>query len=305
MKYKILITAPYFQRVLDEYREGLEERGLELIVPYVNERMSEEELLLIMGDVDGIICGDDQITKKVLNKARKLKVIVKWGTGIDSIDKDAAAQRGIRVRNTTNAFTEPVADTILSFILSFSRGTIDLDRKMKAGIWEKRLNKAMHEYTVGVIGVGNIGRAVIKRAETFGAKILANDIEERPYDFMVSLKKLLEESDFVVLTTDLNPTSFHLINKETIDMMKPTAYLINASRGSLIEEVALIEALKEKKIAGAALDVFEHEPLNKDHPLTKMNNVILSPHNANASEVAWKNVHENSIRQLLDDLKLL
>src|SRR3989338_10728165 len=133
---KVLITAPYFQLVLDRYRGVFSDHNIEILVPEVKERMSEEELLPLIIDADGILCGDDRITEKVLQAAPKLKVIVKWGTGIDSIDKEAAAKRGIPVRNTPNAFTEPVADTVLSFILCFARGTIDLDRKVKQGVWE-------------------------------------------------------------------------------------------------------------------------------------------------------------------------
>ncbi len=303
MKYKVLITAPYFQLVVDKYRKVFEEHGIEMIIPEVNEIMSEEELLDVIEDVDGIICGDDKITEKVLDKASKLKVISKWGTGIDSIDKEAALKRNIPVCNTPNAFTEPVADTILSFILCFARGTIGLDRKVKQGVWEKKLNVALNESTLGVIGVGNIGKAVIKRAQAFGMKILANDVEDRLFDFMVSLEELLKESDFVVLSTDLTSTSRYIINKETLALMKPTAYLINASRGPLVDEKDLIKALEEGQIAGAGLDVFENEPLSKNHPYTNMENVILSSHNANASPIAWERVHENTVKNLIDTLK--
>ncbi|PIP55586.1 MAG: dihydrofolate reductase [Candidatus Zambryskibacteria bacterium CG22_combo_CG10-13_8_21_14_all_42_17] len=302
MKYKVLITAPYFQLIVDQYQHIFDQNNIELVIPKVNERMSEEELLGLVGEIDGILCGDDRITDKVLASAPKLKVIVKWGTGIDSIDTDAAQRRGIPIRNTPNAFTEPVADTILSYILCFARGTIDLDRKVREGVWEKKLNVALNECALGVIGVGNIGKAVIKRAEAFGMKILANDIKDIDLDFMVPLDKLLKESDFVSLCCDLNPTSYHLINRETIGLMKPTAYLINAARGTLIEEGALIEALNQKKIAGVALDVFEDEPLIANHPFKQMSNVILSPHNANASPSAWERVHENSISSLMEEL---
>lgn len=301
-KYKVLITAPYFQLVIDRYREIFEKHEIGIIVPQVNERMTEEELLPLIGNVDGIICGDDKITEKVLDQALRLKVIIKWGTGIDSIDKEAAARRGIPIRNTPNAFTEPVADTILSYILCFARGTVDLDRKIRNGIWEKKLNLALNECTLGVIGVGNIGKAVIKRAQAFGMKILGNDIKNISMDFMVSLEQLLKESDFVALCCDLNSTSYHIINKETLAMMKSTAYLINAARGSLVDEVALINALESGKISGAGLDVFENEPLSESHPFKKMLNVILSPHNSNASHTAWERVHKNSIDSLIEEL---
>lgn len=303
MTYKVLITAPYFQLVIDQYRDMFTKNGVELVVPIVNERMSEEELLNLMEDIDGIICGDDKITENVLNHAPRLKVIVKWGTGIDSIDKEAATKRGIPVRNTPNAFTEPVADTVLSFILCFARGTIDLDQKIRRGIWEKKLNRALNECTLGVIGVGDIGTAVIKRAEAFGMKILGNDIKDLSLPYMVPIEQLLREADFVSINCNLNPTSFHLIRKETLALMKPTAYVLNAARGPIVDEKALVEALQEGRIAGAALDVFEDEPLPSASPLRGMPNVILSPHNSNASLSAWTRVHENSIKSLMEELQ--
>jgi len=302
MKYKVLITAPYFQPVASRFNEIFKKNKIETIIPKVNERMTEEELLPLIGDVDGIICGDDKITGKVLDKASRLKVIVKWGTGIDSIDKEAVAKRGILIRSTPNAFTEPVADTVLSYILCFARGTIDLDKKMRQGIWEKKLNKALNECTLGVIGVGNIGTAIIKRAQAFGMKILGNDIKDTPFDFMVPLEQLLKESDFVSLNCDLNPTSHHLINKERLSLMKSTAYLLNSSRGPVVDEKALIEAMETKKIAGAGLDVFENEPLSENHPFKNMPNVILSPHNSNSSNAAWEKVHQNSVDSLIEEL---
>jgi D-3-phosphoglycerate dehydrogenase len=302
MKYKVLITAPYLQLAIDQYRDTFARNEIEIIVPVVNERMSESELLPLIKDIDGILCGDDKITEKVLEQAPKLKVIVKWGTGIDSIDKEAANKRGIPVRNTLDAFVNPVADTVLSFILCFARGTIDLDQKMRQGIWEKKLNRALNDCTLGVIGVGRIGSAVVKRAQAFGMKIIANDIKDLPHDFIVPLEQLLKESDFISLNCDLNPTSHHLINKETLALIRPSAYLINASRGPLIDEGALIEALLAGKIAGAGLDVFENEPLPSDHPYKKMPNVIMSPHNSNSSPSAWTRVHENSIKMLIEEL---
>lgn len=303
MKYKVLVTAPYFQLVVDQWRNKFAENDIEIVVPTVNERMEEEELLPLIGDVDGIICGDDRITPRVLDAAPKLKVISKWGTGIDSIDKVEANKRGIPVRNTLNAFTEPVSDTIFAFMLCFARGTIELDRNIRKGIWEKKLFTTLGEKTIGIIGVGNIGKAVIKRAEAFGMTILANDIEERPYQFMVPLEKLLQESDFVSLSTDLNPTSRQIINTERLKLMKPSAYLINAARGPLVDEKAVIKALQEKRIAGAAFDVYEEEPLPEGHPYRTMENVILSPHNANSSPKAWNRIHESTFNNLLEELK--
>ncbi len=302
-KWKVLVTAPYLQMVFRDYQHIFDERQIETVVPPVKEKMSEEELLRYIGDVDGILCGDDKITENVLAHALRLKVISKWGTGIDSIDQIAAAQKGIPVKNTVNAFTEPVADLVFNYMLCLARGTIELNEKMHQGIWEKRVGTALGESVLGIVGMGNIGKAVAKRAEAFGMKVLCNDIKEIPGFKITPLNQILEEADFVTLHCDLNPTSRHLINKDNLSFMKPTAFIINTSRGPVIEQNALIEALLNKRIAGAGLDVFEEEPLSGDNPLKKMSNVILSPHNANAGRAAWKFVHENTIKNAIEELE--
>ena len=187
-------------------------------------------------------------------------------------------------------------------MLCFARNILNLNEKMKQGVWSKQLGHALNEFTIGVIGVGYVGKAVIKRAQAFGMRVLANDIKEIPGYNLVFLEQLLKESDFISINCDLNPTSRYLINKEKIALMKPTAYLINTARGPIVKEADLIEALKNKKIAGAGLDVFEDEPLPSDSPLKKMSNVILSPHNANAGSAAWEYVHKNTINNLIEEL---
>lgn len=308
----VLITAPYIIPVLDRYQSIFTRHELNLIVPEVQERLEEAQLLEYAGRFDGVICGDDRFTRRVLEACwPRLRVISKWGTGIDSIDQETAKRLGIQVYRTENAFTLPVADTVMGYILAFARGLPWMDELMKAGSWEKLPGRSLSECTLGVVGVGNIGRAVIRRARAFGMKILGNDIIEIPHDFviensveMTSLEDLLARADFVSLNCDLNPTSFHLINRERIEMMKPEAVLINTARGQVVDEEALIAALKSGRIAGAALDVFEHEPLPADSPLLKMKNVLLAPHNANSSPTAWERVHRNTMRNLLLGLEI-
>ena len=302
MRYKVLVTAPYLQPIVENYRAIFASHQIETIVPPLNEKLCEAELLRCIGDIDGIIAGNDEITEKVLLAGHKLKVISKWGTGIDAINKAAADRLGIAVRNTPNAFTDPVADTVLGMILCFARDTLALNEKMRHGIWEKKLCRALNECALGIVGMGNIGKAVAKRAGAFGLKILSSDIKEISGFELVPMEQLLKESDFISLNCDLNPTSRHLINKETLALMKPTAYLINTSRGPVVDEKAMIEALEQKKIAGAGLDVFENEPLSQDNPLKKMPNVILSPHNANAGKAAWEKVHISTIKNLIEEL---
>lgn len=310
MRWKVMISAPYMQPVIDRFKPFFEEHGIELVIPSVNERLGEEELLALVTDIDGVICGDDRFTKKVLERAQELKVIVKWGTGIDSIDRKSARELGIPVYNTPNAFTNPVADSVLGYVLSFARRIPWSSEEMKYGAWEKKPCVALQECTLGIIGVGSIGKAVIRRAVAFGMKTIGNDIVPVDRAFlqetkteMVSRDALLKQSDFVTLNCDLNPTSFHLIGEKEFALMKSTAYLINTSRGPVIDEKALVSALKKKKIAGAAMDVFEEEPLSKDSPLRKMKNCLLAPHNANSSPAAWEHVHENSLKNLLEGLK--
>jgi len=307
---KILISAPYLIKEIDEYEPLLKKEGLDIIIANVEERLEEEELLKYMEDIDGVICGDDKFTQKVIDGAKKLKVIVKWGTGIDSIDKKYAESRGIKVYNTPNAFSEPVSDTVMAYILAFSRKILKLDNMMKEGKWEKIQSYSLTEKSIGIIGVGNVGTALARKASVFNMKIFGNDIKEIPKELqrkygieMVELKTLLKKSDFVSINCDFNPTSYHLIDYDKIRMMKKSSFLINTARGPIINEVDLIKALKEGIIKGAALDVFEDEPLPLNSPLREMENVFLSPHNSNSSPKYWKKVHKNSIKMLIKGLR--
>lgn len=289
-----------FKPVFDHY-------NIELLVPEVNERLEEEEILTYAGQFDGAICGDDRYTARVLQAcAPRLKVVSKWGTGTDSIDRAACDRLGIQLRNTLNAFTLPVADSVLGYILAFARQQPWMDRAIKAGEWKKIPGRSLSECTLGVIGVGNIGKAVLRRASAFGMTLLGNDIVPIPTDFLsefkvssVSLSELAQRSDFISVNCDLNPTSKHLVNQSLLAQMKPTAILINTARGPIVNEKDLVDALQEKKIAGAGLDVFEDEPIPSNSPLLKMDNVLLAPHNSNSSPTAWENVHWNTIRNLL------
>lgn len=308
----VLLTAPYMIPFRARFQPVYDHFGLDLIVPDVRERMEEEDLLRYAGQVDGTVCGDDRYTPRVLEKfAPRLKVISKWGTGIDSIDRVYALSLGIQVRNTPNAFTLPVADSVLGYMLAFARRQPWMDTAMKAGEWQKIPGCSLSERTLGVIGIGNIGKAVIRRARAFGMKILGNDIAPVAPDFivengveMVSLPELMARADFISVNCDLNPTSVKIINAQSLQWVKPTAVLINTARGPLVDEPALIEALEQGRLGGAALDVFAHEPLPVDSPLCRMSQVLLAPHNANTSPSAWERVHWNTLRNLVDGLGL-
>ncbi len=307
---QVLLSAPYMLPYIDRFKPVFDHYGIDLIVPVVHERLEEEELLPYARQVDGSVCGDDRYSERVIARfVPRLKVISKWGTGIDSIDQQAAARMGVQVRNTPNAFTLPVADTVLGYMLAFVRRQPWMDRMVKAGVWDKIPGRSLSECTLGVIGVGNIGKAVIRRARAFGMKILGNDIIPIAPDFilengveMTSLTDLMQRADFISVNCDLNPTSRHIINAQSLAWCRPGAVIINSARGPLVDEPALIAALQSGQIAGAALDVFEKEPLPSDSPLCQMDNVMLAPHNANSSPMAWERVHWNTIRNLVDGL---
>jgi len=307
MKPTVLLSAPYMIPFKDRFIPVLESYGIDVIVPEVHERLSEEEILNFAGQIDGAICGDDHFTKKVIDVCLpRLKVISKWGTGIDSIDKSYATSVGVMVGNTPNAFTLPVSDSVIGYILAFARRLPWMDAAIKSGEWDKIPGRSLSECTLGVIGVGNVGKAVVRRAKVFGMKLLGNDIRDIEPDFileqglsMVSLEELMRQSDFISVNCDLNTTSIHLINQETLSYLKKEAVLINTARGPIVDERALITKLQAGQLAGAALDVFEIEPLPLDSPLLSMNNVMLAPHNSNSSPQAWERVHWNTIKNLL------
>jgi len=306
----VLLSAPYMISSLERFQPILESFGIELIVPVVEEHLDEDQLLEFAGKFDGVICGDDRFTRKVIDACLpRLKVISKWGTGIDSIDQEACRDREVFLGNTPNAFTDPVADSVIGYMLGFARQQPWMDRAIKSGTWEKIPGRSLGECTLGVIGIGNIGEAVVKRAHAFEMELLGNDIRQIDPAFrdkyqlrMVDLDDLLSNADFISVNCTLNPTSQHLINREAFSLMKSGAILINTARGPIVDETALIDALQDGKIGGAALDVYELEPLPADSPLRRFSNVLLAPHNSNSSPVAWEKVHWNTIKNLLDGL---
>lgn len=311
MKWRILVSAPYLQPCIDEYRSVFADHDAEIVLPVVNERLSETELLDLVGEIDGVVAGDDRFTRRVLEKAMpRLKVISKWGTGIDAFDQAACRQLGVAIRNTPDAFTEPVADSVMGYVLAFARRLPWMDRQMKAGVWDKIPGRALNETTLGIIGVGRIGKAVTRRARAFGMRVVGHDIVAMPQAFlnetgieMLAMDELLRRADFVTLNCDLNPTSYHLMNAATFALMNPEAVLINMARGPIVDEAALIHALITGKIAGAGLDVYEDEPLPLDSPLRRMENVLLAPHNSNSSPRAWARVHDNTLKNLFEVLE--
>ena len=310
MKWKVLVSSSHMQSQLDRYRDILERNNIEVDTITREQFVPEADLLPIVEPYDAIICSDDGLTDKVLEKAKNLKVICKWGVGMDSIDLESAKRRGIAVYNSPGALSESVALMIFSYLLHFSRGVVNLDKAIRNGEWKKKSGFSLAGKTMGIIGVGNVGKAIAKRAIAFEMKVLGNDIKEIDPEFistyevtMLNKDELLRNSDFVVTSPDLNPTSRHLMDANGFSLMKPNAYFFNTSRGPVVDEPALVRALQNKKIAGAGIDVFEVEPLPADSPLRKISNVILTPHNAFNTIEAQSFIHDNTIKNLIEGLK--
>eukprot|EP01050_Picozoa_sp_SAG11_P013383 SAG11_NODE_1560_length_4678_cov_14.225158_3_plen_623_part_00 len=306
----VLITAPHIMAHLDRFVPLIEDFGCKVEVADVLERMEASDLLEWAGKFDGTICGDDRYTEEVFEACcPRLKVVSKWGTGIDSIDQVCAKTKGVMIGNTPGAFTLPVSDSVLSYILQFCRQQVWMDQHMKLGRWHKINGRSLKECTVGIVGVGDIGKEVMKKCAPFGCRLLGYDIVQPSDEFvasvnceMTTLEELLAQSDFVSINCQLTDTTNHLMNEERFAMMRDSAYLINTARGPIVKESALVQALQAGALAGCALDVFEFEPLPVESPLRMMDNVLIAPHNSNSSPTAHENVQWNTLRNLMKGL---
>ena len=310
MKWRILIACPQLQQTIDGYRDLFAERGIEIELPHLVQQLSESELLEIIDRFDGVIAGDDEFTARVLEKGTRLKVIARWGVGVDAVDLDAAKRLGIRVSNTPDVFADEVADIVMGYIILLARQLHKLDRSVRSGGWMKIQGISLRGKTLGVIGVGSIGRAVVQRAAVAGMSAVGYDIAPVPTSFMmetglrlVELEDLLQTSDFISLNCNMNPANRHMLGPCEFAAMKTGVYIVNTARGPLIDEAALVQALREGKVAGAALDVFEDEPLPLDSPLRQFDNCIFGTHNSSNTYEAVMRVNERTIRKLLDGLE--
>jgi glyoxylate reductase len=246
-------------------------------------------------DIEGLVSLlTDKIDAELMDKAPKLKVISNYAVGFDNIEIPEATKRGIIVGNTPGVLTETTADLTFALLMAAARRVVEGDKEVRAGKWKTwgpmtLLGQDIHGATLGIVGLGRIGAAVARRAKGFGMKIMYYDIvrqnkaEEELGIQYAGLDKVLSESDFITIHTNLTKETHHLIGAKQFEMMKRTCILVNTSRGPIVDNMALSEALRNKKIAYAALDVTEPEPMPADHPLLKLDNVIVVPHIASAS----------------------
>jgi len=291
------------------------ERECQVKVNPYDRLLTKQELIEEVQEADGLLCLlSDTIDGEVMTASANLKIISDYAVGYDNIDIAEATRRGIMVTNTPGVLTDTTADLTWALIMSVGRRIVEADRFTRAGKFKRWmpmlfLGSDVHHSTLGIVGLGRIGRAVAKRAAGFEMRILYTDVERAPRKIenelrveFVSLEGLLSSSDFVTLHVPLAPETRHLIGAKELKMMKKTAYLVNAARGPLVDERALVRALREKWIGGAALDVYENEPA-LTHGLAELDNVVVVPHIGSASRATREKMAIMAATNLVAGLK--
>jgi D-3-phosphoglycerate dehydrogenase len=283
----VLVSAPEFGRTGPGALQQLRDAGCR-ITTNPGGTLSENDLVRLVADADAMIAGVEPVTARVFDAAPHLRVVARRGVGYDTVDIAAATARGIAVTITAGALTDAVADHAMALLLAVARRVPQLDRLVKLGGWDRAPSTDVCGKTLGLIGFGAIGRAVARRAGGFGMRILACDsVPDEPSASalgvtLCDLETVLAESDFVSVHIPLSPATRRLIGAAALARMKPSAYLINTSRGPVVDEAALLQALRESRLAGAGLDVFEEEP-TRNRALVELENVVATPHSASAT----------------------
>ena len=290
MKPKVYVTRLLPQQAMERIRSSCALEVWEGELPPPRDILLEK-----VRDVEGLLCLlTDKVDSELMSKAPKLRVISNFAVGYDNIDVAEATKRGIVVGNTPDVLTETTADFTFAMIMAAARRVVEGDKQVREGKWKTwgpltLLGVDVHNATLGIVGLGRIGAAVARRAKGFGMEVLYHGLtrkEQMEKDLgiqYVGLHKLLPESDFVTLHTSLTSVTYHLIGSKELAEMKETGVLVNTARGSIVDNMALYEALRDRRIAFAALDVTDPEPLPADHPLLTLRNVIITPHIASAT----------------------
>lgn len=297
--------------VLKKYEKIFKKNKFKVDKIIRNPSVKEDELIKIIHKYDGVICSDDEFSQKVLNKAKRLKVISKWGTGIDSIDSIFAKKKGIKIFNTPGAFTSGVAQYAVGMLLNLSRKITESNNSVKKGNWKKFQGTNIENKKVGVIGLGKIGSRIIKYLRAFNVEIYGNDRKINICRYfkdkgvkILSLNRIFSYCDIIIISVDLNKSSHHLIKSEQMMKLSNENILINISRGPVVCNKSLIKCINKKKFQ-IGFDVFEKEPLNKKYlKILKNKNSVLSSHNAFNTQEEVDFVHDNTIQNLLKGLKI-
>ncbi len=306
-KMKVLISSRSFGKINSGAIELLKNNGLEPIMNPYGRKLNEEEIISLLDDAVGIIAGTEKITEKIISYNDQLKVISRYGIGLDNINLKAASQRNIIVLNTPETPKIAVAELTISLILNLLKKIVNVDKNVKSGLWKPEIGNILSGKTLGIIGMGRIGKQLVELLLPFKLKILAYEINP-DNEFissskvkLVSLDTLLSRSDIITLHIPLTKQTEHIIGEKELAKMKKNAIIINTARGGLINEEDLYNFIKEKEIAGAAIDAFEEEPyIGK---LKDLDNIILTPHIGTYTVETRKNMEIESAKNLIKALR--
>lgn len=288
---KVIVTCPPMLGMLNEFIEPAKARGLELVAAQTTQTLSEVELIALLPGFDGWIIGDDPANRTVFEAAKtgQLKAAVKWGIGVDNVDFIACREMGIPITNTPDIFGGEVAEVAIAYLLGLARQTYYIDREIRNNNnWPKPAGMSLAGKTVGIVGYGDIGFHTANRLSGFEVEVQVYDpgVKGNKGLSFVRTKNWpegLETLDFLIFTCSLNAGNRHMLNQQSLKLLKPGVKIINVARGPLIDEAALITALQSGQVSAAALDVFEIEPLPSQSPLRAMPQCIFGSHNSSNS----------------------
>lgn len=306
---KVLVTCPPMLGLVDEYRERFAGYGIELEAPHTVQTLSEEALVELVPSCDGWIIGDDPATRRVFEAGRKgkLRALVKWGVGVDNVDFEAARDLSLPVSNTPGMFGGEVADVALGYVIALARDTHLIDRGVRAGQWPKPRGISLDGARLALVGLGDIGRNIARRALACGMRVRGYDpgLPESQWPAEVSRTEWprgIADADFLVLACALTPQTRHLVNGEVLGRAKRGLRVVNVSRGPLIDEEALVAALQDGQVYAAALDVFETEPLPEQSPLRSFERCIFGSHNGSNTEQAVRRASDRALALMVEFL---
>jgi len=295
---KVFVSTSSFAKDDSRPMNLLKEAGLEVYTNPYCRKLSEDEIMGFLHDVDYLIAGTEPLTKRVLESAKRLKVISRCGTGLDNVDIKAADKLGIKVYNTPYGPTQSVAELTIGLIFDMLRRISKMDRDVRSGVWEKYTGNLLSEKKVGIIGFGKIGQKVAELLMPFGCEIVCYDIRTEDKELKIkiaSLDEILRTSDIISIHVS---SKGQIIGREEFKKIKKGAWIINVSRGGVIDESELYKALKKGHLSGAALDVFEQEPYSG--PLKELDNVILTPHIGSYAKEGRINMEIEAVKNVLD-----
>jgi D-3-phosphoglycerate dehydrogenase len=306
---RILVTCPPMLRQIERFHQAFSDCAFDVTAPDVIQTLSESELIEIVPQHDGWIIGDDPATAEVFRagKAGRLKSAVKWGIGVDNVDFSVCKQLGIPITNTPGMFGSEVADLAMCYLLGLARDAFFIDREIRNGAWPKPAGVSLSGKTIGIVGLGDIGRNIAKRAHAHELKVCAWDPYPQSVPDYVSIHGDFPSGigvcDFIVFSCALTESNYHMFDAGLLNVIKPGVRVINVSRGPLIDESALAKGLASGVVASAALDVFENEPVVQSNPILTHPKCIVGSHNGSNTIEAVMRASFEAIRLLYEMLK--